>query len=214
MLLKNHKRDPFSGYSHMTGAILSVLATVIMVLKEPSLNASTYLVSYIVFGLSMTFMFAASTVYHLYEGSDATIRHLKRIDHIAIYVMIAGSYTPFCLLGLDSPLAWQSTLVIWVIALCGIGLKIFWLGAPRWLSTLLYLVMGWLSLIIYEPLSQNLSDAAINWLVIGGIWYSVGAIIYATKWPNFHKHFGFHELWHIFVLGGATSHFISIAYYL
>lgn len=214
MLLKNHKRDPFSGYSHLTGALLSILATVIMLFKLPESHTTIYLISYIVFGLSMTFMFAASAVYHLYEGKDSTIKHLKRVDHIAIYVMIAGSYTPFCLLGLTGDLSWISTLVIWIIAACGIAMKIFWLHAPRWLSTLLYLIMGWLSLIIYEPLSQNLSDAAINWLVIGGIWYSVGAIIYATKWPNFHKHFGFHELWHIFVLGGATSHFISIAYYL
>ncbi len=214
ILLKQHRRDPFSGFSHLWGAILSVCATIFMLTNVPQSNETLYLIGYTVFGLSMTFMFASSAVYHLVEGSGDVIRKFKRVDHIAIYVMIAGSYTPYCLLGLSSPLSWQSVIVIWIIALFGIGLKIFWLNAPRWLSTLLYLVMGWLSLIIYEPLSNNMSDGAINWLVAGGICYSVGAVVYATKWPNLHQKFGFHELWHIFVLGGAGCHFVSIAIYL
>jgi hemolysin III len=185
-----------------------------MLSNLPEQNTHLYLASYLVFGLSMFSMFASSAVYHLMEISEAGIRMLKRVDHMAIYVMIAGSYTPFCLIGLDGSQAWLMFSIIWGIAFVGILTKIFWLHAPRWFSTLLYLGMGWISLFVYEPLSESLSAGAINWLLAGGICYSVGAVIYATKWPNLHKHFDFHDFWHVFVLGGAACHFISIGVYL
>jgi len=213
-MLKRHLRDPFSGLSHLFGAVMSLVAIPYMLSNLPQHNSHLYLASYLVFGLSMFVMFASSAVYHLMEISEAGIRMLKRVDHMAIYVMIAGSYTPFCLIGLDGSLAWWMFGVIWGIAFIGVLTKIFWLHAPRWFSTLLYLGMGWISLFVYEPLSQSLSDGAINWLLAGGISYSVGAVVYATKWPSFHKHFDFHDLWHVFVLAGAACHFISIGVYL
>jgi hemolysin III len=209
-----HLREPFSGLSHLLGAIMAVLATLYMLNNLPSENTGTYLASYLVFGISMFLMFFSSAVYHLMEISEAGIKTLKRIDHMAIYVMIAGSYTPFCLVGLEGTLGWQMFALVWGIAAVGILIKIFWLHAPRMFSTLLYLGMGWISLLVYGPLSESLSEEAISWLVYGGISYTVGAVVYATKWPNISTKFGFHELWHVFVLGGAACHFVSIALYL
>ncbi len=213
-MLRRHMREPFSGLSHFMGALLALAGLAYMLANIPEQRPLHYLASYLVFGLSMTLMFAASAVYHLMEISEQGIRKLKRIDHMAIFIMIAGSYTPFCLLGLDANQGWWMFGIVWSIALFGIGVKIFWLHAPRWLSTALYLGMGWVAIAVIEPLSAALSDAAINWLIAGGIAYSIGAVVYAGKRPNLHSKFGFHELWHIFVLAGAACHFVSIGLYL
>jgi len=210
-----HLREPFSGLSHLLGALLAVPALIFMLMNLPEQQAGTYLTSYLVFSVSMFLMFGSSAVYHLMEISELGLRKLKRIDHIAIFIMIAGSYTPYCLLGLEGSLSWMMFALIWAIAIAGVLIKIFYLHAPRWLSTLLYVGMGWVALLIYEPLSNNLSSEAVDWLFAGGVVYTLGAIVYATKWPNIHRqHFNFHDLWHIFVLAGATCHFVSIALYL
>ncbi len=213
-MILHHRREAFSGFSHLFGALLSLLAIPYMLYQLPTELFATYLASYLVFGLAMFLMFSASAVYHLAQVSEESIRKLKRLDHMAIFIMIAGSYTPFCLIALEPPLSWWMFAVVWGIALSGILIKVFWLHAPRMLSTALYLAMGWVAIIVYEPLAKGLSGAAINWLVAGGLAYSVGAVIYACKWPNLHRKFAFHELWHLFVLAGATCHFISIALYL
>lgn len=214
-MLRRHMREPFSGLSHLLGAILAITVGLpYMLANLPEENFALYLAGYLVFGISMFFMFASSAIYHLLDVKEDTIRALKRIDHMAIYVMIAGSYTPYLLIGLDGAQAWWMFGIVWGIALAGILKKIFWLHAPRWLSTVLYLAMGWICLFIYEPLKQHLSDGAINWLIAGGISYTVGAVIYATKWPNFSRHFDFHDLWHVFVLGGAACHFVSVGVFL
>ena len=213
-MLSRHLREPFSGLSHLLGALLSLVALGYMLNQIPTENTGTYLASYLSFGISMFLMFGASAVYHLVETTDEGIKKLKRVDHMAIFVMIAGSYTPFILLGLEGALATTMFAVIWGIATFGILVKIFWLHAPRWLSTALYLGMGWVSIIVYQPLSENLPAAAIEWLIYGGVAYTLGAVVYACKWPNIHAKFGFHELWHIFVLAGAGAHFVSIGLYL
>lgn len=213
-LFTRHLRDPISGISHLLGALLSIVAIPFMMLNLPDDKFALYLAGYLVFGISMVIMFSSSAVYHLMEVSEAGIRALKRVDHMAIYIMIAGSYTPFCLVALEGNTAWWMFGIVWTIAAIGIFKKIFWLHAPRWFSTLLYVAMGWMCIFVIEPLSNAISDQAMLWLVLGGINYSVGAVVYATKWPNFNKHFGFHELWHIFVLAGAGCHFVSVAVYL
>jgi len=213
--LKLHLRDPFSGLSHLFGALLTIPALAFMLMNLPVKDTVIYMVSYVVFSLSMLLMFGSSAVYHLMEISDAGIRQLKRIDHMAIFIMIAGSYTPFCLLGLKGEQAYWMLAFVWSIAIAGIGIKIFWLHAPRWLSTTLYLGMGWAAIMVFEPLKQNLSAEALDWLLAGGIAYTAGAIVYATKWPSIHaKYFDFHDFWHVFVLAGAACHFVSIALYL
>ncbi len=180
----------------------------------PQQNTGAYIASYLSFGLSMIIMFASSAVYHLVETSNEGIKKLKRVDHMAIFIMIAGSYTPYILLGLTGSLAAVMFCVIWGIATFGILVKIYWLHAPRWLSTALYLGMGWVAIIVYQPLSENLPSAAISWLIYGGIAYTLGAVVYACKWPNLHRHFDFHDFWHLFVLAGAAAHFVSIGLYL
>jgi len=210
-----HFREPFSGLSHLIGAMLTIPALIFMLINLPAQNASTYLTSYLVFCASMFLMFGSSATYHLLDISELGLKRLKRIDHIAIFIMIAGTYTPYCLIGLEGALSWFMFTLIWGVAIVGVMVKIFWLHAPRWLSTLLYVAMGWVAILIYEPLSQNLSSESIYWLIAGGVVYTLGAVIYATKWPNIHqKYFNFHDLWHVFVLGGAACHYASIAFYL
>jgi hemolysin III len=213
-MFSQYLREPFSGLSHLLGALLSLIALSYMLNRLPEIGTTSYFISYLVFGISMFVMFTSSAVYHLVKTDDEGIKKLKRIDHIAIFVMIAGSYTPFILLGLKGAFAYWMFGLIWGIACLGILMKIFWLHAPRWLSTCLYLGMGWAAMLMYEPLSQNLSAGSINWLMWGGIAYSIGAVVYAGKWPNIHPKFGFHEVWHLFVLAGAACHFISIGFYL
>jgi hemolysin III len=214
-MLKRHLREPFSGLSHLLGAALSLPAMLFLLMKLPEQQYLTYLFSYLIFCISMFMMFGSSAIYHLMEISENGLQKLKRIDHMAIFIMIAGTYTPYCLIGLKGSLSWLMFSIIWAIAIVGILIKIYWLHAPRWLSTLLYVSMGWAAIFIYAPLKKNLSDPALNWLFIGGIVYTLGAIIYATKWPTIHtRYFNFHDLWHVFVLAGAACHFVSIAYYL
>ena len=214
-MFRNYMREPFSGLSHLLGAVLTIPALIFMLVKLPDDIPYRYLVSYLVFSVSMFLMFFASAIYHLMDVGEQTLRKLKRIDHIAIFIMIAGSYTPYCLIGLENSLALIMLSLIWSIAIMGIVIKMFWLHAPRWMSTVLYVAMGWMAIVVYEPLSIGLPSKAISWLLAGGIAYTLGAVVYATKWPNIHaKYFNFHDFWHIFVLAGATCHFISIGVYL
>ncbi len=213
-MFSRHLREPFSGFSHLLGAFLALVALAYMLSHLPEHNTGAYLISYLSFGLSMFVMFFASAVYHLADVNEEKVRQLKRIDHMAIFLMIAGSYTPFILLGLERSLGLKMFAIIWGIAIFGILVKIFWLHAPRWLSTVLYLGMGWVSILVYEPLSTGLPTQATQWLVYGGVAYTLGAVVYACKWPNLHVKFDFHDFWHLFVLAGASAHFVSIGLYL
>ena len=157
----------------------------------------------------MISLFTASAVYHLPDVNKETKLFLKRIDHIMIYFLIAGSYTPFCLIPLKGAWGWSILSVIWIIAFAGIAFKIFFIHAPRWLSTLLYLLMGWMCIIAIYPLIKTMPSCGIFWLAAGGIFYSVGAVIYAIKKPNpLPGIFGFHEIWHLFVIAGSICHYL------
>lgn len=211
---RRHLRDPFSGLSHLFGALCSVLGTIYMFGNIPEERSFDYALGYGAFSFGMLFMFSSSAVYHLAEVSDERLLLLKRIDHIAIFFMIAGSYTPYCLIALHNEVGPSLLVIIWTLAAFGFVLKVFWLHAPRYLQVIVYLGMGWCVTLIYGDVLQALSPPAMFWLSNGGIAYSSGALIYALKFPNFHAHFGFHELWHVFVLVGACCHFLSIAIYL
>jgi len=163
----------------------------------------------------MFLLFMASAMYHLLPVSEQAQKAWKRIDHMMIFVLIAGSYTPFCLVVLRDGVGWTLFTVIWGLAIAGILMKIFWIHAPRWLSTLIYVGMGWMAIFAIGPLRQNLTEGALFWLIAGAGCYTVGAVIYGTKWPNpYPEHFGFHEIWHLFVIGGAFCHFWAIAFHL
>ena len=207
-------RDPVSGLTHLAGAIFSIVALCILAAQAAVYGNSLHMVSFMIFGSTMLLMFASSALYHLIHASNNTIMWLKRIDHIAIFMLIAGTYTPICLISVGDTTGWIMFAIVWSIAFAGAFLKLVWISAPRWLSTVLYVMMGWIVVAFYPVLDQIPADA-LRWIVYGGLSYTIGALIYATKWPNpWPKWFGFHEIWHLFVMGGAFCHFWAIAFHL
>jgi hemolysin III len=208
-------RDPFSGFSHLLGALIGLIASGLLIIKASIYGDGWQIASFAIFGLCMILMFGSSAIYHLAQGSDEKILKLKRIDHMAIFAMIAGTYTPMCLVPLRESFGWTLLIVVWSLAGAGILLKIFWISAPRWLSTVIYLAMGWACVFGLSTMKAMMPEVSFDWLVYGGIAYTLGAVIYATKWPDpWPKSFGFHEIWHIFVMAGAFSHFIAVYYLL
>jgi len=213
MALKIKIKDPVSGLSHLIGAVLSVFGTVILISSAVQEQSSIKIISFSVFGLSMIFLYASSTIYHLFGHSPEEIDIFRKIDHAMIYILIAGTYTPICLIPLWGPWGWYSLILIWALAIFGISmvfLKKFWTNVPRWVATVIYVVMGWLSVVLLYPLSQKVSVSFIGWLLLGGFFYTLGAYIYAQKKPNFCKQFGFHEIFHILTILGTFCHFWGI----
>jgi hemolysin III len=208
-------RDPFSGFSHLFGALVGLIASGLLIIKACIYGDAWQIASFVIFALTMVLMFGSSAIYHLTQGTDEQILKLKRIDHMAIFAMIAGTYTPICLVPLRESFGWTLLMVVWGLALAGILLKIFWISAPHWLSTIIYLAMGWACVFGLSTIQAMMSEVSFDWLVYGGIAYTLGAVIYATKWPDpWPESFGFHEIWHLFVLAGAFSHFIAVYYLL
>lgn len=208
-------RDPVSGLTHLIAAILAVFATIFLILRVVDPVLPWHIVTFSIFGGGMILLYTASTLYHWLPVSEKWIRFLRRVDHSMIFFYIAATYTPICLIPLRGPWGWSLFGVIWGLAVAGIVMKIFWLSAPRWLSTAIYIAMGWLVLVGIYPLVQALSTGALFWLALGGVVYTLGAVIYATKWPNpIPKHFGFHEIFHLFVIGGTACHFVVMYYYV
>ncbi len=174
-----------------------------------------HVVSFAVYGVSMVLLYTASAVYHLVISGEKVTRVLKTLDHVMIYLLIAGTYTPYCLVPLRGPWGWSILGVVWGLAIFGIFFKLFFLKAPRWVSTGIYLVMGWVCIVALYPMFKTIPAGGMFYLALGGIFYSIGAVIYARKKPDpFPGVFGFHEIWHLFVLAGSISHFISIYRYI
>ncbi|KAB1441243.1 PAQR family membrane homeostasis protein TrhA [Pseudodesulfovibrio senegalensis] len=208
-------RDPMSGLTHCIGALLAVFGTILLILRSVSPVLPWHVVSFSVFGGAMILLYTASTLYHWLPLSEKGTRVLRRVDHSMIFFYIAATYTPICLIPLRGGWGWSLFGVVWGLAAAGIVLKIFWINAPRWLSTGLFLGMGWMVLVGVYPLVLNLSTGALLWLTSGGLLYSVGAVIYALKrpdpWPGF---FGFHEIFHVFVMAGSFCHFMVMYRYI
>lgn len=210
-------KDPVSGYSHAGGALLALVGTVVLIATCIQNNQLEKVFPCLIFGISMIMLYASSGFYHLFGKSAEEIDIFRKIDHAMIYVLIAGTYTPLCLIGLHGILGIVTTISIWLVGIFGIStvfFKKFWTKMPRWGSTGIYLLMAWISLGIIYPLSKNVPIGTIWWLLIGGVFYTVGAVIYAQKKPNICKGFGFHEIFHIFVLLGTICHFWCIYGYL
>lgn len=202
-------RDPVSCLTHLAGAVLSLPCTALLVIEAERHATARHVVSFAVFGAALFLLYTASSLYHMLRLSEKAIRILRRIDHMMIFVLIAGTYTPVCLLPLSGPWGWTLLALVWGFALFGIVLKALWMNAPRWLSTGIYVIMGWLVLIAFFPLARAVSGPALALLAAGGLSYTLGAVIYAVKWPPIHcRWFGFHELFHLFVLGGSALHVI------
>ncbi len=208
--------DPVSSETHFIGAILSLAALIVMMIIAIIEDSTQFTkIGIIVFGISSVALYTASTVYHYFNGNpDNKIKlFLRKLDHSMIYVLIAGTYTPFCLTYLDYAHSIYFLGVIWSIALIGILIKLFWIKAPRILSTIFYLLMGW-ALIFDFPAFLNIPLGCLALVACGGISYTVGAIIYLIKKPNWFKSFGFHELFHIFVMIGSAFHFVAVIVYV
>lgn len=207
-------REPVSGFTHLGGAILSVVGTVFLIIYAVSMGTPLHVVGYSIFGVSLILLYTASSLYHLLPVSPKAVGVLRKIDHMMIYVLIAGTYTPICLITLKGALGLGLLIAIWSLAILGIVLKLVWFNAPRWLYTAFYVIMGWLVILAVFPLSRAIPPAGMWLLVAGGISYTLGAIIYGTKWPGRNaKVFGFHEIFHIFIIIGSVFHYFFVLKY-
>ncbi|OUP50295.1 PAQR family membrane homeostasis protein TrhA [Lachnoclostridium sp. An181] len=204
-------KDPGSAITHFIGMMMAIFAAVPLLLKAAHEPSPTYLASLSVYIVSLILLYAASTTYHTFNISKKVNTILKKIDHMMIFVLIAGSYTPVCLLVLRGKTGIILLSIVWSIAIVGILIKAFWVYCPKWVSSVLYIGMGWTCVLAITKILDALSPAAFGWLLAGGIIYTIGGIIYALKLPIFnsrHKNFGSHEIFHLFVMGGSTCHFI------
>lgn len=209
---KSGLKDPVSALSHLLGAILAIIGTIILLQQS---NYTMDRLGLAIFGGSLICLYSASTLYHALDVSAETNLILRKIDHSMIYVLIAGTYTPVCLIALTGAWGLALLIAIWTIAIAGIGLTLLWFDAPRWLTTSIYVLMGWMIVIATVPIQQTLGTAGLVWLIVGGVLYTIGAVIYGTKRPNItFSVFGFHEIFHIFVLGGSLCHYILMLKYL
>lgn len=208
-------REPINSMSHLLGAVLSLTGLIVLLAHSIKTGELTKVFAALVFGLSLIALYSASTIYHWVISSDKVVRTLRKLDHCMIYVLIAGTYTPICLLILQGKLGIGLLIGVWALAFLGIILKLVWLDAPRWLSTGFYLLLGWLSIFFIYPLAKALPWQGVTLLVLGGVLYSVGAVFYGLKPRNFRiLRLGFHEIFHVFILLGSTAHYFLVYHYV
>ena len=208
-MLKEKLRDPVSGLTHLSAAIFALFGLILLMVIAWGDTAKV--MSTLIYGISLILMFAASATYHMTIAKPKIINILRKVDHAAIYLLIAGTYTPFCINAFSGFWKWGLLGIIWALALIGVGIKVFIIRVPRWVNAGVYLIMGWLVIAAIKELLSTLAPATLSWLIIGGITYTLGAIIYITRKLDFKPGvFGFHEVWHIFVMAAAVAHYISI----
>jgi hemolysin III len=206
-------REPVNGLTHFFAAIVAMIGLIALIIigwksvvKEISLS---------IYGISLILLFAASATYHMVKAKPKIIERLRKLDHSAIYVLIAGTYTPFCVLMFQGFWKWGLLALIWSLAVVGVAAEVILIKAPRWLRVSVYIMMGWIVIAAISEMLKVMPVGALVWLLAGGVIYTLGAIIYATKKLDlFPGKFGFHELWHIFVIVAALAHFIAIAVYV
>ena len=210
-------KDPGSAITHFIGMLMAMFAATPLIIKSLHEPDYIHVISLTVFIVSMILLYAASTIYHTLNLSERTNHILRKLDHSMIFVLIAGSYTPICLIVLKGPVGYFLFALVWAIALIGIIVKICWITCPKWFSSIIYIAMGWTCLPVFARPWTDLPHAAFGWLLAGGIIYTIGGVIYALKLPVFnalHKYFGSHEIFHLFVMGGSVCHFIFMYHYV
>ena len=211
-------KDPGSALTHFIAMVLAVCAAAPLLYKAYKGINNSYMGAFATFIISMICLYAASTIYHTFDISEKVNKLLRKIDHAMIFVLIAGSYTPICIIALPKNVGIPLLITVWGITIVGTIFKICWITCPHWLSSAMYIGLGWLCVVAFSSIFNSLSRAAFMWLLVGGIIYTIGGIIYALKLPIFKKHnwknFGNHELFHCFVMLGSLCHFILVYQYL
>lgn len=210
-------REPGSAITHFVGMMMAVLAAMPLLAKAGMTGSTVAVAAMMIFAMSMVCLYGASALYHSVNVTGKVLKVFKKIDHMMIFVLIAGSYTPVCMLILDHELGYPLLAAVWGIALAGILIKFFWVTCPKWFSSLLYIAMGWVCVFVFGELLASLPTPAFLWLLAGGLIYTAGGIIYALKCPIFnskHKWFGSHEIFHVFVMAGSVCHFIFMYNYV
>lgn len=195
-------------WSHAFGIFLSIIALVLLILKAVQQDNIWMMISFPIFGVSLILLYLASTLYHASKEPQKRFK-LKVFDHAAIYVLIAGSYTPFTLVSLNGETGWLIFSMVWVMAFTGIILKLFFTGRFKVVSTAMYVLMGWLIIFYFQDLTAHLHEKGVFYLILGGVLYTIGAILYSIKKIKFN-----HAIFHFFVLAGSFCHFLSIYLYV
>lgn len=208
-------REPFSGLSHLAGGLLAAVGLAALLVMAVVAGSAERAVALGVYGGSLVALYAASALYHLLPVSEAATARLRKLDHAMIFVLIAGTYTPVCLLALEGVWRWGLLATVWTLALGGVLLKLRRVGSYPWLTVTLYLGLGWMSVAALPALARALPAEGVVWILAGGLVYSAGAIVYAARRPDlFPGVFGHHELWHLFVIAGSACHFWAMARYV
>ena len=210
-------REPGSAITHFIAMMMAVFATVPLLVKAGIQSGWENFLAMAIFMGSMILLYGASATYHSVDLTGRSLRVFRKLDHMMIFVLIAGSYTPVCLIVLGGKLGYTLLALVWCIAAVGMLVKACWITCPKWFSSVIYIAMGWVCVLVFGPLLKTLSAPAFLWLLAGGIIYTVGGVIYALKLPIFnakHKFFGSHEVFHLFVMGGSICHFIFMYLYV
>jgi len=208
-----HLKEPVNGLTHAASALLALAGLVVLLIYSPPDWLSR--AALFAYGLSMVLLFSASSAYHLIKTTPERTLLLRKLDHTAIFLLIAGTYTPVCAIVLAGAWRWGLLAVIWALAVIGITFRLFYMRGPRWLSVVIYMGMGWVGVLGFGQLFAVLPAAGIGWLVAGGVLYSLGALIYGTRRFDFYPGvFGFHEVWHLFVSAASAAHFVFVLAYV
>lgn len=215
--MKLKLKDPGSAITHGIAMLLAIAGATPLLLKASRQPDMLHITALSIFILTMILLYAASTIYHSIDSTEKVNRRLRKMDHMMIFIMIAGSYTPVCLIALHNRIGYLLCGLVWGIALLGIVLKGCWINCPKWLSSVLYIAMGWLCVLAFVPIFHSLPRAGFGWLLAGGIIYTIGGVIYALKVPLFnakHKNFGSHEIFHLFIMLGSACHFVVMYFFV
>ncbi len=210
-------REPASAITHFIAMMMAVFAAAPLLIKAEIYSGTTCFAAMAVFIASMILLYGASATYHSVNLKGKALRFFQKLDHMMIFVLIAGSYTPVCLIVLGGSLGYTLLALVWGVAIAGMLIKAFWITCPKWFSSAIYIAMGWLCLLVFGKLLRALPVSAFLWLLAGGVIYTVGGVIYALKLPLFnsrHKNFGSHEVFHLFVMAGSICHFIFMYNYV
>lgn len=210
-------REPGSAITHFIGMMLAVLAAMPLLAKAGLSGSQTAVWAMMIFMGSMVLLYGASALYHSVTVPDRILRIFRKLDHMMIFVLIAGSYTPVCMIVLGGKSGYMLLAAVWGIAAAGMLIKMLWINCPKWFSSVIYIAMGWVCVFVFGQLLDTLSTAGFLWLLAGGVIYTIGGIIYALKLPIFnskHANFGSHEIFHLFVMAGSICHFIFMYRYV